>query len=69
MTNSRKFKFETKTSKTYASEANADKAVANAGFSDLRHFMMQDDAGRFFPVFVGQDAVHAGVHFHFHVVG
>lgn len=62
-----KFTFEA--TKTYATEANADKAVAKKGFSDIRHFMMKTDDGRFFPVFVGQAAVSRGVHFHFHVVG
>lgn len=63
----RKFKFEV--TKSYANEANVDKAVNKAGFSDLRHFIMKTDDGRFFPVFVGQEAVHRGVHFQFHVVG
>lgn len=66
MTN-RKFKIEA--SKTYATEINADKAVAKAGFENLRYFMMKTDEGRFFPVFVGNDAINACVHFHFNVVG
>ena len=55
--------------KTYATEANADKAVAKAGFEDLRHFMMRNEEGRFFPVFIGQEAAQRGVHFHFNIVG
>lgn len=68
MTN-RKFKFETKHSSTYATEENADRAIAKKGFDGFRHFMMRTEDGRWFPVFVGQDAMQAGVHFHFHVVG
>jgi hypothetical protein len=67
MTMSRKFKITAP--KTYATEENADKAVAKKGFDDVRHFMMCDSDGRWFPVFVGQDAVTRGVHFHFNVVG
>lgn len=55
--------------KTYATAANARKAVANKGFDGLRHFIMTDDTGRFFPVFVGEAAIQDGVHFHFNVVG
>lgn len=61
-------KFEINVNKTYATEVNADKAVAKAGFSDLRHFMMKTDDGRFYPVFVGQNAAQRGVHFQFNVV-
>jgi integrase len=38
------------------------------GAERLRHFIMQGDDGRFFPVFVGERALQAMVHFHFHVV-
>lgn len=62
----RKIQFDAR--KTYKTEANADAAVVKAGFADLRYFIMEQ-AGRFFPVFVGQEAAHRGVHFHFHVVG
>lgn len=62
-------KFDIVATKTYATEVNADKAVAKAGFSDLRHFMMQAADGRFYPVFVGQEAAQRGVQFHFNVVG
>lgn len=63
----RKFKFEAR--KTYKTEYNADSAVTKAGFADLRYFVMKTDDGRFFPVFVGQEAATRGVHFQFHVVG
>ena len=55
--------------KTYATADNARKAVAKKGLEGFRHFIMQDERGRFFPVFVGQEAVQNGVHFHFNVVG
>lgn len=55
--------------KTYATADNARKAVVKKGFEDIRHFIMTDDAGRFFPVFVGDAAMQNGVHFHFNVVG
>lgn len=61
--------FSIEASKTYATEANAVKAVVNKGFDDLRFFVMQNKEGRFFPVFVGMIAIDRGVHFHFNVVG
>lgn len=63
----RKIKFEAR--KTYKTESTADAAVLKAGYQDLRHFIMKSDDGRFFPVFVGEEAVQRGVHFNFHVVG
>lgn len=58
--------------KTYSTEANAIKAVEKkfpeADNDGLRYFLQRTEEGRFFPVFIGQSAVHAGVHFHFHVV-
>lgn len=63
----RKFKIET--GKTYKSEQTADAAVTKAGFQDLRYFIMKSDDDRFFPVFVGQEAVQRGAHFQFNVVG
>lgn len=64
--------------KTYATRENAIKAVEKKGFADtvphfknlaLRYFIMTHTDGRFFPVFVGEAAVQAGVHFHFNVIG
>ena len=61
--------------KTYATKANAIKAVEklygeNQGFADtdLRYVIMVDDAGRFYPVFFGMGAVERGVFHHFCVV-
>lgn len=57
--------------KTYATEANAVKAVEKkfpAENNDgLTYIMMRTEGGRFFPVFIGERAIQAMVHFHFHV--
>ena len=56
--------------KTYKTEANAIKAVEKFGYSDeIRYFIMMNDEGRYFPVFLGQAAIQAGVHFNFNVIG
>jgi hypothetical protein len=57
--------------KTYATEANAIKAVEKIFPGDdnaLRYFIMRTEEGRFFPVFVGMGAIQAGTHFHFNTV-
>lgn len=58
--------------RTYATEANAIKAVEKrfpeSDDDGLRYIIMPTPEGRFYPVFIGNSAVHAGVHFHFHVV-
>ena len=62
--------------KTYATAENAHKAVEKKfptsreqkAFGPLRYIVMQHDDGRFFPVFVGINACHYGVHFHFNVI-
>lgn len=63
-------------SKTYATKANAIKAAEKAygGHDermrqDLRYLVMQNDEGRWVPVFIGQECLQYGVHFHFCVVG
>lgn len=61
-------------SKTYATRENALKAVRKLLECDtlddnLRFFIHQNEEGRFFPVFIGQSALQAGIHFHFNVVG
>lgn len=64
----RRFDFEV--TKTYATEQNAIKAVEKIypdASDNLRYFIMPTKGGRFFPVFVGQSALQAGVQFHFHV--
>lgn len=65
--------------KTYATRENAIKAVEKKGFTDsvtirgieqnLRYFIHTHTDGRFFPIFLGEAAVQAGVHFHFNVIG
>lgn len=57
-------------SKTYATAQNAQRAVDKVfpDEPDLRYIIMLTPDGRFYPVFIGTSAVHAGVHFHFNVV-
>ena len=57
-------------SKTFATEANVVKAVEKCiGIPDsVRYFIMQTKDGRFFPVFIGQEAIQNCVHFKFNVV-
>lgn len=58
--------------RSYATEANAVKAVEKkfpeAGNDGLIYFIYRTDNGRFLPVFIGQRALQQGVHFHFNVV-
>lgn len=55
--------------KTYATPENAVKAVEKKNFPDnLRYIIHQSADGRFFPVFLGEAAIQAMVHFHFNVV-
>lgn len=56
--------------KTYATADNARKAVLKAGDESIRHFIMQDENGRFFPVFRATEADMAttGVHFRWTVI-
>lgn len=63
-------KVEFKLTKTYATEVNAVKAAEEKFgiITDLRYFIMRTADNRFFPVFLGEAALQAGVHFHFHVV-
>jgi glycyl-tRNA synthetase beta subunit len=59
-------------SKTYKTKENAIKAVekiiTNPALENQRYFITQNNEGRFFPVFIGTDAVYRGIHFHFSVV-
>lgn len=57
--------------KTYATEANAIKAVDKRyGKNDnLRYFIAWTKEGRCYPVFIGTSALDYGVHFHFNIVG
>lgn len=63
--------YDIKPVKTYANAANAHKAVDKL-FMDMpnvRYFIAYTADGRCYPVFIGQQAMQAGVHFHFNVVG
>lgn len=57
-------------SRTYANEKNAQRAVDKlfGNTPDLRYVMMRTEDGRYYPLFIGNSALHAGVHFHFCVV-
>jgi len=55
--------------KTYVTKENAVKAVAKTGDEGFRHFYMQDENGRWFPVFCDKDAMDHGVHFRWNVIG
>jgi hypothetical protein len=56
--------------KSYATEANAIKAVEKKYGDDfgLRYIIMKTDDNRFFPVFIGQKALQEMVHFNFNVL-
>lgn len=62
--------------RTYKTAANAHKAVTdkfgdmqeNPAFGTLRYIVMEHIDGRFFPVFIGVNAMHYGVHFHFNIL-
>ena len=62
--------------KTYKTAANAHKAAQdafggtdeNSAFGPLRYIVTQHTDGRFYPLFIGVNAMHYGVHFHFNIV-
>lgn len=62
--------------RTYKTAANAHKAAndafggtdENSAFGPLRYIVMQHTNGRFFPVFVGINAMHYGVHHFFNII-
>ena len=58
--------------RTYATAENAKKAAEKKlhadTLRDVTWFIQRDEAGRFFPVFVGERALQHMVHFHFNVV-
>lgn len=58
--------------KTYATRENAIKAVEKKIPADMlweqTYFLYAHTDGRFFPVFIGERAIQAQLHFHFHVV-
>jgi hypothetical protein len=62
--------------RTYKTAANAHKAATDKfgdmqespAFGPLRYIVMEHTDGRFFPVFIGINAMHYGVHFHFNIL-
>lgn len=56
--------------KTYKTADNARAAVAKTGDEGIRHFIMQDDVGRFFPVFRPTEAEmsETGIHFRWNCI-
>ena len=60
--------------RTYASAENAVRAVLKvfpadaAHCSNLTYFLQRTADDRFFPVFVGERALHAGAHMHFNCI-
>jgi hypothetical protein len=62
-----------RTTKTYASIENAIKAVEKkfpeSNNDGLTYIVIKTEDNRYYPVFLGERAMHAGVHFHFHVAG
>jgi hypothetical protein len=63
------------TTKTYATEQNAIKAVENflgdrKDFkgNEFRYMVLKTEDNRYYPAFLGEAAVQAGIHFRFHVV-
>lgn len=69
------FLYEIEPVRTYASKQNAIAAVNKAFAGNIadktnyRYFIHQTDDGRFFPVFIGQECLAAGIHFKFNVIG
>lgn len=65
-------KFELTPVRTYATVANAEKAVTkklvNPDLVNKLHWYIAEQGGRFFPVFVGERALQHGMHFHFNCV-
>jgi len=60
--------------KTYATVENARKAVEKKippdALAEQTYFVHRDEkTGRYFPVFLGERALRAGLHFHFNVAG
>lgn len=55
--------------KTYATRANVEAAIAKyPALADFRYMIVANDAGRFFPIFIGAEAI-AVIHIGFTVVG
>jgi hypothetical protein len=56
-------------SKTYATEENAARAVIKLiPVCPCRYFIMKNEKGRYFPVFIGVGCLDYGIQFHFNVI-
>jgi hypothetical protein len=55
---------------TYATRENAVKAVVKKNIPDEFRYIIHTDeeTGRFYPVFIGEKCIQAGIHFDFNVV-
>lgn len=69
-------RFEIQPHQTYLNEETAIRAVENIlnkiqsnNRESLRYFLTWTKEGRCFPIFIGENAVQAGLHFKFNVVG
>ena len=61
--------------KTYKTASHAHIAVARKinpsgerAFGEIRYIVCTHTDGRFYPLFIGINAVHYGIHFHFNVI-
>lgn len=56
--------------KTYATADNARKAVAKTGDEGIRHTILRDETGRFFPVFfpTEEELSLTGIHFRWNTI-
>jgi len=57
--------FDTRYVKSYATIKNLKKAVAK--FEEYKYVVSVTEDGRFYPIFLGEEAAQAGIHFHFPV--
>lgn len=55
-------------SRTYKTLESAKKNAEKVEW-DIRYFIQKTEDGRFFPVFIGQEAVQHGLHFGYNVIG
>lgn len=53
--------------KTYASKDNARKAIAKRGIDNVKHVIVATDCGRFYPLFIGKEAMENAL-FRFHPI-
>lgn len=56
--------------RTYATAANAVKAVEKANIGEEYRYIIyyDEDLNRYWPVFIGEKCLQAGIHFRFHVL-